>query len=72
MDHKTNLLKAISVICTDEAVTDTLWMPDNISVTVAEALCEIAFHLGATDEQLDQALKGPVMEDGHGRPSGEA
>jgi len=45
------LLDAILVICTDEVVVDTLWMPD-IEQTVVDALSKVAVSLGASDDDI--------------------
>lgn len=46
------ILEAISILCTDKAITDTLWMPGG-HITVVESLSRIAAELGATDEQIE-------------------
>jgi hypothetical protein len=48
------VLTVIRVLCTDEAVTDTIWMPDSgVGVTACEELAEIASKLGATDAEIE-------------------
>lgn len=57
MDAKTTLLDAIKQLSRNPAITDTLWMPEGYgSVTVVEALAEIASDLGASESELDDAI----------------
>ena len=56
---KRTLLLAIEAICMpDNGVTDTVWVPGTISLTVVDSLGSLALDLGATDDELTDAIDG--------------
>lgn len=54
------LLEVIRVLCTSDAVSDTIWL--TTGVTAVEELAAIAFDHGATDEQIERACHGQPQQ----------
>jgi hypothetical protein len=63
------LLACIRVLCTNYAITDTIWLRDG--VTVVEELAALASELGATDAEIEEATATVPTACEHGVPDGD-
>jgi len=53
----TTVLQVIRTLCNSPAITDTIWMPSG-SCTAVEELCSVAWELGASDDDIEEATQG--------------
>ena len=59
-DMPKRLLACIRELCTNRAITDTVWLGDR-GITVVEELCSVAVELGATEEEIEAAVAAEIV-----------